>query len=68
MSGRAFPTLGDGSVVALSSAGAALTVVVVSFIEAITGSTVALLCVLGSLWRKGRVALGSSSRRRRASS
>ena len=58
MSGRAFPTLGDGSVVALSSAGAALTVVVISFIEAITGSTVALLCVLGSLWRKGRVALG----------
>jgi hypothetical protein len=58
LSGRAFPALGDGSIVVLGSSGGALTAVVGSFLEAITGSTVALLCVLGSLWRKGHVALG----------
>ncbi len=58
LTGRAFPALGYGTVLALGSSGAALTPVVVSFLEAITGSTVALLCVLGALWRKGRVALG----------
>ena len=58
LSGRAFPALGDGSAVILGSTGAAATAVVSSFVEAITGATVALLCVLGAFWRKGRIAVG----------
>lgn len=58
LSGKAFPALGDASVVALGSSGASLSIVVSAFIKAITGTAVPLLCILGSLWRKGRVALG----------
>ncbi len=58
LSGRAFPALGDGSIVILGSSGAAFTAVVSSFIEAITGATVPLLCILGAFWRKGRIAVG----------
>ncbi|HQR68339.1 MAG TPA: hypothetical protein PLB02_13200, partial [Thermoanaerobaculia bacterium] len=58
LSGRAFPTLGDGSVLVLGSSGAALTAVASSFVAAITGATVPLLCILGAFWRKGRIAAG----------
>ncbi len=58
LSGRAFPALGEGTIVVLGSSGAALTAVVTSFLGALTGAAVALLCVLGSLWRKGRLVLG----------
>ncbi len=56
--GRAFPALGDASTIVLGSSGAALSLVVSGFVKAITGTAVPLLCVLGSLWRKGRVAVG----------
>jgi hypothetical protein len=58
LSGTAFPVLGDASTLALGSSGASLSILVSAFITAITGTAVALLCVLGSLWRKGRIALG----------
>ncbi len=56
--GKAYPALGDASAIVLGSSGAALSVVVAAFIKAITGTAIPLLCILGSLWRKGRVATG----------
>lgn len=56
--GKAYPALGDGSVLVLGTSGGSLTGVVVALLSAIAGVSVALLCVLGSFWRKGRVATG----------
>lgn len=56
--GRAHPALGDGSVLVLGSSGGSLTAVVVALLSAIAGVSVPLLCVLGSFWRKGRIAAG----------
>jgi len=58
LSGRGYPALGDGSAVVLGSSGGSLTGVVVALLDAIAGVSIALLCVLGSFWRKGRVAAG----------
>ena len=68
LSGRAFPALGDGSIVILGSSGAAFTAVVSSFIEAITGATVPLLCILGAFWGRGGSPWASSWRQPSASS
>jgi serine phosphatase RsbU (regulator of sigma subunit) len=58
LAGKAFPVLGDASAVVLGSSGASFSLVVSAFVKALTGTAVSLLCVLGSLWRKGRVAVG----------
>ncbi|MFI5181077.1 MAG: PP2C family protein-serine/threonine phosphatase [Thermoanaerobaculia bacterium] len=58
LSGRAYPALGDGSIIILGSAGSSLTGVVLAIVDALAGSSVVLLCVLGSFWRKGRIAAG----------
>jgi hypothetical protein len=58
LSGRAHPALGDGSVLILGSSGGSLSGVVIALLSAIAGTSVALLCVLGSFWRKGRITAG----------
>ncbi len=59
LSGKAHPALGDGTVLTLGSAGGSLTGVVLSAADALAGSSVVLLCILGSFWRKGRIAAGA---------